>query len=101
MATLLEKFQKFNENYELIQTQKEESLYRLDDIPLTDSIENPIDIEDIIMMSYFYNLDVEPTNDPKYSIYKRNKSNDLIKEDINTEELKDFINQWYKNNNLE
>lgn len=100
MATLLEKFQKFNENHELIQTQKEESVYRLDDLAI-DTIDNPNDIEDIIMMSYFYNLDVEPINKPKYSIYKRNKSNDLIKEDINTEELKDFIKQWYKDNNLE
>lgn len=91
MATLLEKFQKFNQNYDLIQIQMEESLYKLDDLPTTDSINNPDDIEDIIFMSNFDNFQSEPTDDPKYTIYEKYKDTP-IKENLTLYDLQVFIN---------
>lgn len=91
MATLLEKFQKFNQNYDLIQIQMEESLYKLDDLPTTDSINNPDDIEDIIFMSNFDNFQSEPSDDPKYTIYEKYKDTP-IKENLTLYDLQVFIN---------
>lgn len=91
MTTFLEKFQKFNQNYDLIQIQMEESLYKLDDLPTTDSIDDPNDIENIILMSNFDNFQSEPSDDPKYSIYEKNK-NTPIKENLTLYNLQVFIN---------
>lgn len=91
MATLLEKFQKFNQNYDLIQIQMEESLYKLNDLPTTDSIDNPNDMEDIIFMSNFDNFQSEPTDDPKYTIYEKYKDTP-IKENLTLYDLQVFIN---------
>lgn len=91
MATLLEKFQKFNQNYDLIQIQMEESLYKLDNLPTTDSIDNPNDMEDIIFMSNFDNFQSEPSDNPKYTIYEKYKDTP-IKENLTLYDLQVFIN---------
>lgn len=91
MSTLLNKFQKFNQRYDLIKIQIEESRYELNDLPTTDYVGNPNDIEDILFKSDFDNFQSEPTGDIKYEIYEKNKDK-LIKKDLTAHDVQVFIN---------
>ena len=105
--TLFEKLNKFSEQFEITKSVREYVDYTIDSWYNS----NSNDLDNFLINANTYNLDdflinantsrnILSSEGSTFIIFD-NINNELVKEDINVEELKDFINQWFKDNNLE
>lgn len=93
--TLFEKLNKFSEQFEITESVTEYVDYTVDSWYGS----NSNDLDDFLINANT-SRNVLSSEGSTFTIFDK-VNNELIKEDINDEELKDFINQWFKDNNLE
>lgn len=89
MSTFVEKVKKFHENYVLIESIPATNDYELKALPFDNEIK---ELDDFLSLSEYEPKDSIPTgDDSKYTI-KRRENSELIKEDIDKNQLDNFIN---------
>lgn len=93
--TLFEKLNKFSEQFEITESVTEYVDYTVDSWYGS----NSNDLDDFLINANT-SRNVLSSEGSTFTIFDK-VNNELVKEDINDEELKDFINQWFKDNNLE
>lgn len=93
--TLFEKLNKFSEQFEITESVTEYVHYTVDSWYGS----NSNDLDDFLINANT-SRNVLSSEGSTFTIFDK-VNNELVKEDINDEELKDFINQWFKDNNLE
>lgn len=92
---LFEKLNKFSEHFEISESVTEYIDYTIDSWRDT----NSNDIFDFLIDANT-SRNFQSSEGSTYVIFDK-INNEIVKEDINDVELKEFINQWFKNNNLE
>lgn len=93
--TLFEKLNKFNEQFEITKSVTEYVDYTIDSWYNS----NSNDLDDFLINANT-SRNSQSSEGSTFIIFDK-VNNELVKEDINDIELKDFINQWFKDNNLE
>lgn len=93
--TLFEKLNKFSEQFEITESVTEYVDYTVDSWYGS----NSNDLDDFLINANT-SRNVLSSEGSTFTIFDK-VNNELVKKDINDEELKDFINQWFKDNNLE
>lgn len=93
--TLFEKLNKFSEQFEITKSVTEYVDYTIDSWYNS----NSNDLDDFLINANT-SRNSQSSEGSTFIIFDK-VNNELVKEDINDIELKDFINQWFKDNNLE
>lgn len=95
--TLFEKLNKFSERFEISESVTEYIDYTIESWYSSSSNSN--DLDDFLRNANT-SRNLLSSEGSTFIIFDK-VNNELVKEDINDVELKEFINQWFKDNNLE